>query len=154
MATYAQSTSVDSAKSRAEIERTLERYDADQFAYASMNGKSMIEFVMNDRRIRFIMDLPDRNSKEFTHTETGKARGNPDTVKAAYEQAVRQKWRALALVVKAKLEAVESGIAEFEQEFAGNIVLSDGTMLYDRVKPGIAENYRTGAPINLLQLGS
>ena len=62
----------------------------------------------------------------------------------AYEQAVRQKWRALALVIKAKLEAVESGISVFEQEFLANIILSDGRTVSQHVLPRIAEDYESG----------
>jgi hypothetical protein len=35
----------------------------------------------------------------------------------AIDQADRQRWRALYLVIRAKLEAVEAGIAVYEQEF-------------------------------------
>jgi hypothetical protein len=37
-------------------------------------------------------------------------------------QAERQRWRALYLVVRAKIESVAAGIAVFEQEFLGFIV--------------------------------
>lgn len=152
MGTYAADTSVDSAKSRAEIERTLERYGAEQFGYATTPGKAMVEFFMVNRRVRFVIGLPDKNEKRFTHTDTGKLRGNPETVRAAYEQAIRQKWRALALVVKAKLEAVESGISEFEQEFGMNIVLPDGRTVYDHTQPSIAQAYATGKVPSMLQI--
>jgi len=39
-----------------------------------------------------------------------------------WEQACRQKWRALCLAIKAKLEAVESGISHFEDEFLSQII--------------------------------
>lgn len=151
--TYAQGTSVDSAKSRAEIERTLDRYGATQFAYASSADKAMVEFIMADRRVRFVLALPDKNDREFRLTETGRTR-TAESARTAYEAATRQKWRALALVVKAKLEAVESGIAEFEAEFAANIVLSDNRTVYDHIKPSIAENYRTGNIQPLMQIES
>jgi hypothetical protein len=68
------------------------------------------------------MPLPDRTKKAFTHMETGKRRTETQAQRA-WEQAVRQRWRALVLVIKAKLEAVESGITSFEDEFLAHTVL-------------------------------
>jgi hypothetical protein len=48
------------------------------------------------------------------------------------------------LVIKAKLEAVESGIACFEEEFMAHIVLPDGRTVGEHVIPGIAQAYETG----------
>jgi len=39
-----------------------------------------------------------------------------------WEQGCRQRWRALCLAIKAKLETVESGISHFEDEFLSQIV--------------------------------
>ena len=56
---------------------------------------------------------------------------------AEWQQACRQRWRALALVIKAKLEAVETGIATFEQEFLAYIVLPNGQSVGDTAIPAI-----------------
>jgi hypothetical protein len=65
-------------------------------------------------------------------------------VDAAWEQACRQRWRALALVVKAKLEAVECGISTFEEEFLAWMMLPDGSTVGDRMLPQLETAYRTG----------
>ena len=39
------------------------------------------------------------------------------TAHGRWEQACRQRWRALALVIKAKLEAIDAEISTFEEEF-------------------------------------
>jgi len=52
--------------------------------------------------------------------------------------------RALALVIKAKLEAVESGITVFDDEFMAHIVLPDGSTVGDFMKPQIEQVYLTG----------
>ena len=39
---------------------------------------------------------------------------------------MRQRWRALALCIKAKLEAVECGITSFEEEFLAHVVMPNG----------------------------
>ena len=151
MATYASKTEVSASKSRAEIERTLTRYGADQFMYGWDGDKAVIQFRMQNRFVRFIVPLPARDSREITHHSRG--RRTKQAAQKAYDQAVRQRWRALALVIKAKLEAVEASISEFEHEFMANIVMPDGQTVADHIVPRIAEAYETGAMPKLLPTG-
>ena len=60
------------------------------------------------------------------------------------EQAERQRWRALLLVIKAKLESVENTIETFEQAFLENIVLPNDKTVADTVAPAIAVAYKDG----------
>jgi hypothetical protein len=53
----------------------------------------------------------------------------------ARNQAIRQRWRALVLAVKAKLEAVEVGISTIEKEFLAFVVMPDGRQLLDHLLP-------------------
>lgn len=141
---YAANTSVDSSSSRAEIERTLVRYGAEAFSYGWDKGQAAIQFVKADRTIRFVLPMPDRESKEFTHTPT---RGTKRTASAAndeYEKAVRQRWRALALMVKAKLEGVEAGIVTFEEEFMPHVVLPGGKTVYETIQEDVTRALSTG----------
>ena len=48
-----------------------------------------------------------------------------------------------ALVIKAKLEAVEAGISVFEEEFLANIVMPDGTSFGKWALPQLDEIYET-----------
>ncbi|EUA65496.1 hypothetical protein I553_10793 [Mycobacterium xenopi 4042] len=121
-------------RSRAEIERTLQRYGARGFMYGWDETRAVLGFIIHDRQVRFILPLPDRDDPEFNRTATGRQR----TAKAAgeaYEQAVRQRWRALALVIKSKLEAVETGIVDFTSEFLAHLVLPSGETVGDAVVP-------------------
>lgn len=141
---YAAGTDVTASKSREEIERTLARYGADQFGYGwDVTGRAAVTFRANDRSVRFVLEMPDRGSREFTKTETGRDRSATAADKA-YEQAARQRWRALALVVKAKLEAIDAGISTFEAEFLANVVLPDGSTVGEFMAPQIADVYRSG----------
>lgn len=153
--TYAKNTGVSAADSRAEIERVLTRYGAEQFAYAWKAGQAVIQFRARGRDVRFVLAMPDREAREFTHTPSRGQRRSPAAAEAEWDQACRSRWRALLLVVKAKLEAVESGIAEFESEFLANIVLPDGGTVADLVVPQIEAAYRTGAmPSGFPELGA
>ena len=151
---YAENTTVDSAKSRAEIERTLERYGATTFMYGSQPEKAVVGFEMNGRNVRFVIPLPARDDPKFTsYKQGGSVYLRAENVQRdLYEKAVRQKWRALALVVKAKLEAVESGISVFEEEFLANIVLPGGRTVYENTKAGIEQAYQSGRVTPLLQI--
>ncbi|OBF17196.1 hypothetical protein A5725_24560 [Mycobacterium kubicae] len=142
MTKYAASTDVSSDRSRAEIEKTLTRYGARQFMYGWDEDRAIVGFTINDRQVRFVLPMPDRADREFTMTPTGRARA-ANQVREAYEQAVRQRWRALALVIKTKLEAVDSGIVTFDAEFLAHLMLPDGRTVGDHVVPGVAEAHET-----------
>lgn len=144
MTRYAEKTSVASDRSRAEIEKTLVRYGADQFMYGWQEDKAIVGFRMSGRMIKFILPMPDRSAREFTHTPTKNQRRSDDAITAAFEQAIRQRWRALSLVIKAKLEAVETEIVTFDNEFMAHIVLPDGQTVGQFMRPQIESAYETG----------
>lgn len=150
MTRYAESTSVSSDKSRAEIESTLRRYGADQFMYGWDATSAVVMFQAEGRRVKFQLPMPDRRAREFTHTDTRNLARTPAQAEAAWEQACRQRWRALALVIKAKLEAVDTGITEFESEFLAHIVLPDGTTVAQWARPQLARAYALGTMPALL----
>ena len=139
MTRYAESTSVSSDKSRMEIEATLRRYGADAFAYAWEGSSAMIQFKAQGRRIRFMLPLPAAKDPEFTHHSRGPR--EPVAAQKAWEQATRQKWRALALVIKAKLEAVAAGISVFEDEFLAYVMLPSGETVGEWIRPQVAIAY-------------
>lgn len=140
---YAENTGVSTEKSRAEIERTLQRYGADQFMYGWDQNQAILGFRMVGRQIKFLLPMPDKTERRFTHTPTGRVRKETSAYNE-WEQACRQKWRALALVIKAKLEAVEAGIAIFEDEFMANIILPNGSTVSQFMLPQITEAYDSG----------
>jgi hypothetical protein len=151
---FAANTEVSVEKSRAEIEGLIVRYGATHTAFMSAPGRAVICFEAKGRRIMFELPLPDKSEHKFTYWRPGngykEAERPPEKAHAAWEQACRQKWRALALVIKAKLEAVESGITTFEDEFLAHIVMPDGQTVSSHVRPSIAKAYETGSMTPLL----
>lgn len=145
MTRYAENTSVPSERSRAEIEQILRRYSATAFSYGWDQSRAVIMFELAGRRIRFDLPMPDPNDRQFTHTPSRGQKRSPAQQEQAYEQSVRQRWRALALVIKAKLEAVEAGITEFEDEFLAHVVLPNGERVGNWLRPQIARAYDTGS---------
>lgn len=155
MAKYAEGTTVTSEQSRGEIERTLARYGADAFGYGWDQQRAMISFTANGRQVRFLIEMPARGADEFTTYMRGSVpyERTAEEAEKRWEQACRQRWRALALVVKAKLEAVDAGISEFESEFLAHIVLPNGQTFGDWAGPELERAYATGGmPPSLLAL--
>lgn len=150
MPKYAEGTEVPADRSRLDIERTLQRYGATSFMYGWEGTRAVVAFQMKGRNVRFALPMPDRNSREFTHTPSRNVLRSEKQHQEAYEQAIRQRWRALLLVVKAKLEAVDCGITTFEQEFLANFILPDGRSVGDEVVPRLDQAYKDGGVPALL----
>jgi hypothetical protein len=142
MRRYAENTSVPADRSRSEIDRVLQRYGATGFGYSwerrevainpvpthgprtEQRDCAAVVFSFKDRRVR--LDVPMPTAREAGTAERA-------------ERGSRQRWRALLLVIKAKLEAVESGISTLEQEFLANIVTESGRTIGEIVVPRLSE---------------
>lgn len=146
MGKFAAQTTVSTTDSKSEIERTVTRYGATSFASGWQGDMAVIGFTMEGRQVRFVLPLPRRDDPEFNLYKQGSTIfQRVDTeVTRRWEQACRQRWRALALVIKAKLEAVECNISTFEDEFLSSIVLPGGKTIGETVKPSIEQAYLTG----------
>ena len=141
---YASATTVSVERSRAEIERILVRYGADQFLYARDDVASVeiLGFRSHSRQVKFGLPMPQLSSFRFT---LGKGLVRSETAQEkAWEQAKRQRWRALALAIKAKLEIVEAGITTFEEEFLPHLVLPTGETVGSWILPQVAAAYDSG----------
>ncbi len=156
MSKYAEKTTVSIDRSRTEIERILSRYGADAFMYGWDSKldipKEMMMFRMKEKQIKFTIPIPSSDSSEISRTPSGRQRTKIQREQAAIQTA-RQRWRALALVIKAKLESVESGISIFEEEFLAQIVLPNGQTVGDYMLPQIEAVYQTGKMPKLLPVG-
>lgn len=147
---YAEGTQVAAERTRGEIERTLSRFGATAFAYGWDDGppaRAVIQFKARDRHLRMELPVPDRS--DFAYTDTGRLR-TESAMEQAYDQETRRRWRALLLIVKAKLEAVSSGIVTFEDEWLAHTVMPDGRTVAQHVQPAITSAYEHGAVPQLL----
>lgn len=143
--TYAKGTVVPVAKSRTEIEALLKRYGAQQFisAWDTTDEKAAVAVIGfavlaedgKPRQVRMRLPLP-----------------NPDdfSTQKQVDAEDRRRWRALALVIKAKLEAVASGISTIEREFLADVVLPDGSTVGDWSHKQLGSAYSSGKMPNLL----
>lgn len=129
--TYASKTKVPQEQTRSEIERTLHRYGATKFVYFSEAGRAIIIFEAKDRRIRFDLPVPEGGLDKDA-------------------QVRRQRWRALLLCIKAKLESVDSKIESFEDAFLAHIVMPDGVTVGQHTRATIESAYSGGKMVPLL----
>ena len=138
MAKYAEGTSVPVERSQAEINKILTRFGADQLAQASSASPPavLMGFRVKGRLIRFHLPMP--LPKDFS--------GTPIQIEKLFAGECRRRWRALLLVLKAKLEAVDSGITTFEQEFYGYTVLPTGLTIYESTHKEVARALEHGKP--------
>lgn len=137
---YAKQTNVSPDKSRVEIERTLTRYGATGFMYGWTERGAVIGFMMQARQYRCVLELESKEA--YLRTDKGRRRTTLQA-QGAWEQATRQRWRALALVIKAKLEAVESRISTVETEFLPWMVLPNGETVGQWMSPQLDAIYRS-----------
>lgn len=124
---YAEDTKVSVEQSVIDIRQIIARYDGHQIQYGLGDEQFVVAFTKDARQVRFYISLKDKP-----------------------EQERRAALRATLLVIKAKLEAVASGIAIFEDEFLANIVLPSGRLVGAEIRPALANAYATGDMPRLL----
>lgn len=137
---YAAETEVPVAKSKVAIETLLLDHGATEFVSGWNETHDTLQFHLRGQTVRFVLPRPDPNDRKYTRDRRGIAL-SPVARTKRLDQANRQRWRALYLVIRAKLEAIQSGIAVYEQEFLAFIVdpetgLTVGDILVPRLQPG------------------
>lgn len=142
MTKYASTTTVSPEKTMGEIQNVLKKYGASKFGFISSDEGVMLGFEMHNRRVRFNLKFPDK--KESYIKKGSYSRRSEDQAIKHHEQAIRQRWRALLLAIKAKLESVEIDIETFEEAFMAHIVLPGGQTMADWAIPQIESSYQTG----------
>jgi len=149
MGQYANNTTVSPEKTQSDIRETLRKYGARKFGVMEEDGKAHVMFEINNLMIQLTVELPDVN--DFLKTSAGRSR-KKSAANEAHVQAIRQRWRALLLAIKAKLEAIECGISTIEKEFMAFVIMPDGRSLSDHILPKLNEMSHTGK-MPRLQLG-
>ncbi len=139
---YAEGTAVPMSKSRIEIEQTLHRFGATGFLYGYKEDRAVIAFELKERRYRMEIHYPEL--KSFRWTKNRYQQRTDGQMQAAYEQEQRRLWRSLLLLIKAKLEAVTSGIASVEEELLPYTVMPNGQTVGEWLEPQLEEVYHSG----------
>jgi hypothetical protein len=145
---YASGTAVPIERSKAEIEKILAKYGAHEFGYVSRNNGAeyAIRFTIKFWSVQITLPMPLKSDEAFTLTPSGRYRYENEAVKH-WEQGCKARWRALVLIIKAKLEAVDAGISTVEREFFVDIVMPNGGTVGEKLLPQIAESYKSSVPM-------
>lgn len=130
MSPYARGTEVPVERSKAEIERLLTAKGATSFQSGWNADFANLGFTLKGTQVLIGVPLP----KVHDYRKLGRARGE-----ASYQAECRRRWRCLLLILKAKFEAVESGISTVEQEFLSALVLPNGRTLGEWAMPLLSE---------------
>ncbi len=138
---YAEGTKVTVPRSREEIEKLLKAYGANGFAFGYDNDVAAILFQLKGRRYRIELRYPPIDS--FRKTGAGAVRTEAQ-MRTAAEAEEKRLWRELALVIKAKLIAVKSGIMTMEDEFLAYTVMANNQTVKEWVNPQLEEMYASG----------
>jgi hypothetical protein len=143
---YAESTSVPVEKTRAEIEKLLSAHRCLKFMAGVDHEahRATVQFQAHNRVVKFEISLPNPADPKYKRMKNTYLQRNAAGVAKVVEQEERTRWRALLLVIKAKLEAVESRIATFEDEFLAHTVLPNQQTVAEYIGPQVAQMYETG----------
>lgn len=143
---YTENTKVSIESTRQEIEDFLRRKGATNFGcIRNMTCDRWFSLSFKrDRFVRFVIPLSSSSDRKFNTTPSGKYLRTAESKRKAWEQDCKQRWRALLLYIKAKMEAVEIGISHFDEEFLAHIILPDGQTVAEVIAPAIEEGYRGG----------
>jgi hypothetical protein len=143
---YAEGTQVPVEKSRAEIEKLLNKHKCSKFMAGVDHEahRATVQFQAKGRIIKFDISLPDPADPKWKQIKGRWMERSTAGVAKVVEQEERTRWRALLLVIKAKLEAIESGIATFEDEFLAHTLLPNQKTVAEWVGPQVAQIYETG----------
>ena len=158
---YATNTTVSVSKTKAEIEDVLTRYGASNFATAMIDAKNQagIFFRLHTKAgealaVRITPPLPAKADFAKKIAGRGWKRGEvdctPEEQNKLWEQACRSKWRALLLVVKARLEACDAEISTIEREFMPDIVTENGQTVGELVMRQLPALARGEPPMLML----
>lgn len=126
---YAKRTKVPVERSRGEIEKRLRDAGADGFGFASEGMREALYFRIGGRQVRISSKVP---TFGLPHDKT------------VDEREHARRWRCFLLIIKAKLEAVASGISTIEREFLADIVMPDGATVGAWLQPQLEHVYATG----------
>ncbi len=131
---YAQDTDVPVYKSQEELKGLLRKAGA---------GQVLMFDDLDNKRILCGFTLEGRQFRIKASTERPSRR-------CAVEQLERESWRAMLLIVKAKLEVVAMGNSTIEEEFMANLMLPSGETLAEHALPLVQQAYASGHMPKLL----
>lgn len=122
---YAEGTTVSVDRSRAELRRILVNHGVLRLAWASEPAGDIIQFEYGGQLFRLRVAYPTAGDLATTR--------RPRNLRAALEAEWRRRWRAIVLLIKAKLEFADGETTSLFRELLPYAVLTDGRTLEEAV---------------------
>lgn len=143
MSRFAERTKVPVARTQAKLLSLLKTHGATETGImeSQEQGLSVLLCRLGSRMLRFEVMEPDRS--KLRTTATGRLRSSGD-IDAAVTRERRRRWRVLYLLVRAKLEVIESGDSTVDGEFLSNVLLPNGQTAGQTWTPALDRAYSTG----------
>lgn len=146
---FAKGTTVAIDTTTQQIKTMLRKAGAVAFATLEEDQSAAIAFRLHDLNIRMTIPMPDRYARRFTHTEEKQLVRSSDAAEKLWEQGCRERWRALHLCVKAKLEAIDAGVETFENAFLAHVQTDTGQTIGERLKHQLPAIVAGNAPLQI-----
>ena len=112
-------TSVSVDKSQGAIRKLLLNHDVEATRFTNYASHALIEFVKKvgtDQLIPYRIMVKPQVKKRYSGEEP---------TKAAIDRAERQVWRVAYWWLKSKMEAIDFGLVEFEEDFLPYMLIGD-----------------------------
>lgn len=130
---YAEGTTVSVENSRNELTKLLERYGAEQFMYGQDGSRTVIQFKMAGYYVQRSISRPSKATMAKGY------RGSDSQLELAVDKEWRRRWRALVMIIKAKLEMIASEESTVLREFMPDILIGDGRRLEEHMAPQLEQ---------------
>ncbi len=159
---YAEGTTVPVEKTKTELDVLLGKHGATQRGSFTddTKGVAVVLFQLDGRKYQILVPLPQAHDVMPSKTKDEPrgwngwdAKKRQAWVSKTFDQRSRERWRAVLLLCKAKLELVALGVSSVEREFLADLVLPTGERVHDAVAKNIQTYYVNGTPPTRL-LGS
>lgn len=148
LGSYVDKTRVPVEASKGELRALLLKHGADHIVLAD----DTVAFTLGARRVWMRLELLGQPSIPQPRGWLGWTPTQREAwVRRTSSQLVRQQWRATLLIIKAKLELVALGGSTVEREFLADIVMPDGSTVWDCVQHRIDLAYASGQSIQLME---
>lgn len=148
--TFAKGTKTAIGTTEQQIKTMLQKAGADAVAMFEERTRAVVAFHLNGLAIQFRLPLPTPDDFRQTRRGSGWMENSEATKSSLWVQACRERWRALHLCIKAKLESVEQNIETFEEAFLPHIQMPDGETIGDKVLPEMRAQLAGAPPRPLL----
>jgi len=158
---FAKGTKVETERTVKEVEKLIRQYGGEKFSQGWDGQREWVAFQMEGKIIRFVVHVPAPSEDKYRLKQNGSRPATKRSMEEALglvEQEVMRRWRALALLLKAKLVGIAEGDRTVMQEFGMDMVIpirdpetgqyTEATM-HEYIAEQIEDAYRGGPPPSL-----